>query len=394
MRAFQLKIAGPVFFLWLCGASAIAKPFTPDSDSDVLERIPAAAEMQRVTPLRKQLAAHPDDEISAIALATVYLELGRRNGDPRFTSYAEATLAPWLSLSNPPSKVLTLGATALQSTHRFNESLAMLDRALKADPSDAQGWLTRATIQQVLGHFDDARRSCGRLVQSAGHLVAVTCLASVNSLNGRLAESYRSLSAIYNDDPRLPASVRSWALGQLAEMAVRLGDAPAAEKYFRAGLAVTPDDIYLKSDYADLLISQGRNDEVVQMLEKNEAQDNLLLRLAIASQTMRHRDAARWAQMFEDRYQAARRGGDFTHLREQARFELEVRKQTALALQLAQRNWEVQHEPADIRVFLQAAGLANNEAAAKPVLDWIKQVNYEDHTLGQHLASNDAVKSR
>jgi tetratricopeptide (TPR) repeat protein len=246
----------------------------------------------------------------------------------------------------------------------------------------------------VLGHFDEARRSCGRLVQSEGHLIALTCLASVNSLNGRLADSYRSLSLIYHDDPRLPASVRSWTLGQLAEMAARLGDAPAAEKYFRAGLAVTPDDIYLKSDYADLLISQGRNAEVVEMLQNNEAQDNLLLRLAIAGQAVNHRDATRWAQMFEDRYQAARRGGDFTHLREQARFELEVRKQTALALQLAQRNWGVQHEPADVRVYLQAARLANNEAAAKPVLDWIRQVKYEDRTLVQHVASVAAVQPR
>jgi hypothetical protein len=109
----------------------------------------------------------------------------------------------------------------------------------------------------------------------------------------------------------------------------------------------------------------------------------LLLRLAIAGQAARSSDAARWARMFEDRYQAARRDGDFTHLREQARFELEVRKQPALALQLAQRNWEVQHEPADVRILILAARAAGDSAAARPALDWMGEMHYEDHTLGQ-----------
>ena len=381
MRVKQFNIVWPAFLALIISAAAWGKPFVPRDDTTVLERVPAASEMQRVAPLREQLAADPKDLASALALATEYLEVGRRNGDPRFTSYAQATLAPWLSQQDPPARVLTLGATALQSTHRFNESLALLDRALEKNPSDAQAWLTRATVQQVLGRFDDARRSCGHLVQSAGPLIALTCLSSVNSLNGKLTASYQALSGIYKDDVRLPASLRAWTLGQLAEMAVRLGDVQAAERYFRLGLTAAPQDIYLKADYADLLSAQGRNEEVIKLLESNEAQDNLLLRLAIAGQAVRSPEAVRWMQMFDERSQAARRDGDFTHLREQARFELEVRKQPVLALQLAQRNWEVQHEPADVRVFVQAARAAGNSVAAKPVQEWIRESGYEDRTL-------------
>ncbi len=377
-RVHVLRSAVCLLILLACAVQA--NPYLPTDDDTVLERVPAATQTRELEPLRQRLIASPSDLTAAVQLATGYLKIGRETADPRFTSYAEATLAPWLKLPTPPAQVLVLSATALQSTHRFDASLAALDRALQADPANAQAWLTKATVLQVQGKFAAAREACGNLLRSAGQLVAVSCIANVNSLNGRLEQSYQSLMRL---QPQAAASpeLRSWIEGQLGEMAVRLGDASAAERHFLAALKATPGDVYLKAAYADLLLAQKRDAEVIALLDANEQQDVLLLRLAIAGKRLQQPSAREWAYSFDARYQAAQRAGDTSHLREYARFLLEVREDAAGALQVARQNWQVQREPADILVYLNAARGSKAADAAAEVQAWIQETGYEDRAI-------------
>lgn len=363
----------------LVGA-ARAEPYLPTDDAEVLERVPAATETRELEPLRQRLIASPSDLTAALQLATGYLKIGRETADPRFTSYAQATIAPWLKSSTPPAEILVLSATALQSTHQFDASLAALDRALQADPTNAQAWLTQATVLQVQGKFAAAREACGNLLRSAGQLVAVSCIANVNGLSGRLQQSYQSLERLIPLTAE-SSELRSWIEGQLGEMATRLGDAAAAQSHFVSALKATPGDVYLKAAYADLLLAQKRDAEVIALLEANEQQDVLLLRLAIAGKRSQHPSSLRWTDSFDARYQAAQRAGDTSHLREYARFLLEVRGDAKAALAVAQRNWQVQREPADILVYLNAASASQSPDAASEVLAWIRETGYEDRTI-------------
>ena len=278
--------------------------------------------------------------------------------------------------------MLVLSATALQSTHQFDASLAALDRALQANPTNAQAWLTKATVLQVQGKFAEAREACGNLLRSADQLVAVSCIANVNGLNGRLQQSYQSLERLIPMTAQSP-DLRSWIEGQLGEMATRLGDLAAAERHFLTALKATPGDVYLKAAYADLLLTQNRHAEVISLLDANEQQDVLLLRLAIAGKRSQHPSASRWTDTFDARYQAAQRAGDTSHLREYARFLLEVRDDAKAALDVARKNWQVQREPADILVYLNAASAAKSPDAddAAEVLAWIRETGYEDQAV-------------
>jgi tetratricopeptide (TPR) repeat protein len=269
----------------------------------------------------------------------------------------------------------------LQYLHNFDAALALLNRALAKQTFNGQAWMTKATILQVQGHFDAARQACRPLIQISGHLIALTCLTSVNSLTGNLSASYLALRSVFTDDPRLDPGVRVWVLDQLADMTQRAGDEKAAEGYLLAALSVAPWDGYSKGAYADLLLQENRHAEVVRLLQADEQQDNLLLRLAIAGTRFGSADGRRWSDMFQARYEAARRDGDFTHLREQARFLLEVRGKNAEALALAEQDWQVQREPGDVRVYFAAAGAAGNQAALRNLRSWIQQTHYEDRTL-------------
>lgn len=384
-RTPDVKALGVVLLLLtMLGVSmaGYSAPGVPASDSEVLARVGVGgATTPRLAAARQRLAADPDNVAAGVEIARIYLEMGRTEGDPRFISYAQAALTPWLSRPNTPQSVLVLAAVAEQNLHRFDEALAMLDRALALSPSDGQAWLVKASLLQTRGDFSSARRACSQLIQTAGQLVAVTCLASANGMTGRLAPSYASLQSIFRDDARLDSGLRGWVYGELADMAQRAGNSRAAENHFRAAMSAAPDDSYHKGAYADFLLLSQRPREVIALLNRHVDQDALLLRLAIAAERAGDARAARWSSMYEARLEAARARGDKTHDREHARFLLDVRNDSQQALQLAQRNWQVQREPEDIRLYVRAALAARNEAAQKAVQRWISEHRYEDHTL-------------
>jgi tetratricopeptide (TPR) repeat protein len=368
-----MTLFGAVFGVGIADAT----PYTPQSDDAILMRVPAAVQQRELQPLRHALAENPQDLTAALNLSKAYLDLGRREGDPRFISYAQATLANWIQRPDAPADALVLTAVALQSLHRFDDSLALLSRALRIEPRNAQAWLTRATILQVRGEFAAARQSCVHLIGIADPVIALACAGATNAMTGKLQQSYAALTALMSTGQGRAAAVDSWLLGQLGEMAVRLNDSLAAERHFQAAMRADPRDVQVKAEYADLLLREQRWNEVTAMLADNEAQDPLLLRLAIAGHHLDSAQGRRWGDLYEERYQAALLDGDTTHLREHARYLLEVRGATSQALQLAQRNWQVQREPADIRIYWQSADRDSRAALSQ----WIAANHYQDAVL-------------
>ncbi len=367
--------------LGLAAVAATAAPYRPGDDDTVLERVPERSELERLAPLRASVAARPADLPASLALATGYIGIGRRNSDPRFIAYAQAALLPWLALPRPPEPVLVLQATALQYLHRFDDSLALLDRALALAPLDGQAWLTRAALLELRGDYAQARRACARLVRSAEEFTALTCLKSVDGRNGELAASYAALQSASGLDPRLPAALRAWRLSVTAEMAERLGEDQAAEADLAEALRAAGDDPYLKATYADLLLRLDRPQEVITVLRGSEAQDPLLLRLAIAGRRTASPQVARWAQAYEERVRAAQRDHDYSHQREQAMYLLEVQGDARAALKAAASNWAVQREPTDLRVYARAAERARSDADRAVIASWLASTHYEDRTL-------------
>jgi Tfp pilus assembly protein PilF len=375
------------FLALMAPGLAFTAAHIPASDDEIVERVPAAAFLKETQTLRQNFAANPDDPVAAAKLARAYLDTGRRAGDPRFISYAQAVVAPWLTRADAPTELRVLAAIALQSLHHFQSALVLLDQALAQDPTDPQALLTKATILQVNGDFVGARRTCAQLLARAGQVVTIGCVASTDAMTGKLPASYATLQQVFQDDARLPAALRSWMWGMLGEMSVRLGQDAQAEAHFRAGLAADPDDLYLIGEYADLLLRQGRSREVVTLLQSHQAQDALLLRLAIAGKALSLKESAAWADAFAARAEAANRERDTTHLREEARFMLEVRDQPVAALALAERNFLVQREPTDVRLYMQAARAAKDSRAETVISEWISTHGYEDALLPANLTA-------
>jgi Tfp pilus assembly protein PilF len=215
-------------------------------------------------------------------------------------------------------------------------------------------------------------------------------VAFIDGLNGRARASLDALNRALARASDASAEQKLWVLIRLAEIAWRLNDAKLAEQYFKRALALGITDGFLLAAYADFLLDYGRAPEVVALLKTWVLADPLLLRLALAEQIVNGAAAREHQATLADRYAAARLRGDTTHEQEESRFCLQMLKQPAEALRLAQNNWRIQREPRDARVLLEAAVALRQPQAAQPVLDWMAQTHIEDWYL-QRLADQLAA---
>jgi tetratricopeptide (TPR) repeat protein len=372
------------FMLSHVGA-AYPEPYRPTDDRQVLQRLslkasdPVARELDR---LRTDLRRNPRNLESAVKLATRYIEQGRSEGDPRFLGQAQAILSPWWSEPTPPPAALLLRATIRQNAHEFDQALADLDQVLAEQPTNAQAWLTKASILQVQARYDEARRACQRLARLAASHVLLGCLGDIAGVTGQSAKGLELLRAVFSD-PGLSGRERIWIATILAETAARTGAIREAEQYFTEAFKVGIKDQYLLSAYADFLLDQRRYQDVISLLQSETRADGLLLRLALAEQALKLPTFQTHAAELAARFAAARERGTTVHVREEARFTLTLQQDAHRALPLAQANWKVQREPADARILLESALAAKNPPAAQPVLDWMKSNRVEDFHLQQ-----------
>lgn len=382
MFGFRCVLAGAVLAL-LAGESS-AKPYVPESDLVVLERLPekgdpALAQLKR---MRAALMTNPRDLDTAVPVVRRALEAARTLGDPRFLGQAQAALAPWWSGDDVPPTALLLRATLKQSQHDFDGSLADLDRLLTAQPAMAQARLTRATVLGVRGRYADALHDCEQLNGRVAPIVVIGCGATPASLSGNAAMAYETLVQALAYGQGNP-DVREWALTLAAEIAARRGDYGAAERHFKGALALDPRDPYLKGVYAEFLIDRDRPHDVLPLLHDDIRNDTLLLRLTQAEQRVPEARAS-FAAHREDlaaRFDAARRRGDSLHRREEAQFRLAIEHDARGALKLARDNWAVQREPADLRILIEAARATGDQDALTIASDWVAATHLEDAAI-------------
>jgi len=370
-------------------ALADARPFVPESDSIVLERLPEAADasLAQLKRMRAAAAQSPGDLALASAVARRSIEASRQTSDPRFLGYAQAALATWWSAADAPVQALVLRATIKQSRHDFHGALADLDRLLAARPGDAQALLTRASVLTVQGRYAEAERDCAKLARRAPPLVVAACAAGPASVSGRAEAAQRDLAQALADSPDADTGVRAWASTILAEIAARRGDREAAEAHLRAVLAIDPRDAYARGAYADLLLDAGRPREAAALVASETRHDALLLRLVLAEARLPEAAAEYKAHRAEltARFHAARLRGDALHAREESRFRLAIDRDVRAAVELARANWDVQREPADLRVLADAALAADDKAALATATEWIRTTRLEDVTLAARI---------
>ena len=365
LMSFRSSFIPFCLLLAVVASSTIAAPYVPISDAMVLERLPFK----------------PNDPIVAVQLARRYYGWVAEEGDPRYLGYAQAALSPWWDMREPPIEVQVLRASLAQFRHDFAGALADLTQVLNRDPLHPQARALRATIHIVQARYAEARADCRALQDISSDLIALGCTAMVDGLTGNAESAHQALNSALMAHPEATIDEKLWVLTRLAEMSQRLGKFEATEEYFKRALALGVTDTFLLAAYADFLLDQKRAVDVVKLLKDKTRSDTLLLRLVFAERTLNLPTAKEREATLTARYAAAQLRGDTVHQQEEARFALQVQKDAAKALKLAQENWKVQLEPRDARIFLEACIALGDLSAAQPVLKWLDDNHNEDRYL-------------
>ena len=371
--------------LTFASPAARAAPFIPAADTTVLEQVPDARDPsgRALRQMNAQLAQHRNDVALAEKVARLDIGQARKLGDPRFLGRAEAALALWPMGPATPPQVLLLRAIILQSNHDFAGSIAALQRVVMAEPGSAQAWLTLAAVHQAQADYPAALHDCGQFASHTLGLAPDTCTASVMSLTGHAPLALRAVMISLGQnavEARQEPSVAVWTMTLAAETAERLDD-PKAEQYYREAIAIDDTDPYLLGAWSDWLLDHGRPQQVIALLSDRTRIDPLLLRLALAEQETGNARTKGHIGDLAARFEASRLRGDTVHRREEARFALYLQHQPQRALELARPNWDVQREPADARILLEAALAARQPDAAEPVRVWLRDNGVEDVRL-------------
>lgn len=360
----------------LLALPAQSTPRTPVDDATLIEKLPFRAgdnRARQLEALRSTARKAPGDAAAALALAQAYFDMAQARGDPRYIGYADAVVSQFDS--HMSADLLVIRGMLRQYRHDFDEALSDFAAALALDPERADAHAWRGAIYLVEARYANARQECAALLRLQRPVLHGGCTALAQAYTGQMSSAYatlqQALALARHDDQRL------WLLTRMGEVSAWLGQNARAEGHYRNALALGQDNGYLLAAWADFLLDNKRPAEVIKLLAAWEASDPLLLRLAEAESTLQLPSAGAHVQALDDRFAAAKLRGDTTHRAEEARFQLRLRKNAALAVQLAAANYKVQKEPRDLRVLLEAALAARDPDAAKPAREWLQSTGFE-----------------
>ncbi len=368
-----------------------AKPFIPEYDNQVLERLPGqlfqSESSAKIKQLKTQIKSHPNDWSSASQLAQHYIDLAKTQADPRYMGYAQAILNPWWQKPQQSSQALIMRAVIRQNAHDFKGAIEDLDQILNVQPGHVQANLIKATIATVQGNYPLAIQHCRQLMRRSSMFLALVCQSTPASLSGNAEITYKLVHQILSTTASMPEKQNVWAWTSLAENAWRLGYFNAADQHFQSALKIGVRDNYLLRVYADFLLQQHRPHDVIKLIASETRIDSLLLRLALAEQMTLSEQLSNHIALLNERFEANRNRGSSLHKGDEARFRLLLLNQPQTALQLARQNWQFQRESADTYILLQSAIAANDSEMIQKVKHWLSEQGSEDVLIKQILAT-------
>lgn len=343
------------------------------ADDQVVARL-AAGPMTQFAGLAPLLAANrakPDDLDAARAAAAGLINAGRKAGNSRLVGAALGVLRPFLT-TDPAPETLRLAAEARQYQHDFTGALALLDRAIAADPASLAAILMRSTIHLVQGDLARAQQDCQRLRDQRPD-IAFLCQSTALTMTATAPQVYQRLEGLTTTAGLLDPSLKGWALGLLGEIAMLQGNAEPAKANLQAVLADNPFALRERLMLADLLLQQGAAQAVTDLLQSAPPVDGVLIRRALAARASGDTTAAQQAQdEVAARVRQNLQLGLKAHAREDAMYFLWLAGDPAQALERAKVNWTMQHEIDDARLLIAAADAAGQPAEAISVLAWMK----------------------
>ncbi len=357
-------------------AVAAGRDLLPTHDGQVIETL-----APRVLTAPAGSGAMMSPEAASLAARAAIMQ-ARTTADPRYLGRAQAVLAPWWDKPEAPVALAILQATVQQSRHEFTAAHATLTRALQRDPTQAQGWLTLATLERLEGRYPQALAACDRVERAGAALYATACALETRSLQGQHDAAQKGFDALRRQ--ATDSATQAWLLSLLAESEERAGRDTAAWRAYQTSLALAPDG-YTALAAADLLLRTGRAPAALVLLADQPASDAVLLRRAQALKLSKDLVWQGVATAIRERFaELVARGDDpAAHARERALGWLWLDGDAVRAAEAARLNLRLQKEPLDWWLALHSAELAGQTGEVALLRDALAATGLRDARLAR-----------
>jgi tetratricopeptide (TPR) repeat protein len=252
-------------------APDVGNPTTlaPPGESGSLPAIGSVAQIDHsITAWTANVAANPDDFISATNLAILYHARGRLTGDLDDQTRALAAARIASSIAPTQTTAKSLEATILYTLHDFINAVVIADALYRANPADLGSLATRADAELELGQIAAARVDYGNVAGTAPGAAVDVRLARLAYVTGHPAQAQalatKALREAADADSEADLGFYDYAVGEYARLS---GSAAEARSAYAAALAIRPTDFGSLVGLAKVDAATGHVDAAIAGLE-------------------------------------------------------------------------------------------------------------------------------
>jgi tetratricopeptide (TPR) repeat protein len=401
--AFATALLGLVVILSPVAAQERYRP----SDAAVVLSASVHAASGRQNALRaldKAWRAQPQNLPAALAYARAVFTLGLTEGDLRWYGSAKAALTPWWTAADLPAEAYFLRGLVKQGFHDFQEGLQDINRAIALEPARAEFWSWRFALHLLLADMSAAQKDIEEIGRLFGEEEAEVYRAVFLYRTGQHLPAVEMLSQSIRLVNYQDASSQDWLGFHLGEAHRVAGQPAKALAVWGQRLKASPQSHLIRLSLADLLNQQGQYRQALTIamaatgsgnVQNSTATmtDALLMQAVLASRGLNDPNESRLASQLEARLQSQAMRQEALIERPKLIYQIAYGRDVKAGLALSIDNWQLQKEPPDAVLFVQAALALGQARAAEPVVSWAEKTGYSDPQLTPLLAQLKAHPS-
>lgn len=348
--------------------------FTPPSPTTGGERA-ALKEAMRVW------RQSPGSLEGATAAARLAFLTAMHEGDPRWLGNARAMLQPWWEAKGLSAEASFIRSLVRQGLHDFDGGLADLDAAISQEPERPEFWAWRFAIHLVRAEIDPARQACSAIGSRFGEREALGCAAVLLYRTGDPRGAIRLLDKMAGHPDGQGRYALEWLTFHRGEARRVAGEAEAAKRIWRSYLNSGPQPHVIRLALVELLNDQKDFAAAWQLNQSLPRSDALLVQAIRSARALGRLEAGPLLKEFQLRVAQQEARGDTINERPLIGYHLLIQGDAAVALDMAQKSWLTQREPADAALYAEAALRSGRPNAAAEVLLWRSQTGYKEASL-------------
>ncbi|PUE43877.1 hypothetical protein B9Z34_03430 [Limnohabitans sp. Hippo3] len=340
--------------------------------------------------------AQPQNLPTALAYARAVFTLGLTEGDLRWYGSAKAALKPWWTVADLPAEAYFLRGLVKQGFHDFQDGLQDINRAIALEPARAEFWSWRFALHLLLADMSAAQKDIEEMSRLLGAEEAQVYRAVLLYRTGQPLPAVDMLSRALRSASYQDAASQDWLGFHLGEAQRVAGQPAKALAVWGQRLKASPQSHLIRLSLADLLNQQGqyREAKTIAMAATSSNAPNspatltdaLLMQAVLASRGLKDPDEGRLASQLEARLQSQALRQEALIERPKLIYQIAYGRDLKAGLALSIDNWQLQKEPPDALLFVQAALALGQARAAEPVVKWAEKTGYTDPQLTPMLA--------